>query len=494
MGLKRPLVAAIVVLFGSVIIVVTISMLQHLRRIALPSGFKYGIVFDAGASRTTVYVYNWPAEKMNNTGVVNESHVCHVEGPDISSYDSDPAQAAHSLQKCLNETMEKIPEDKHNSTPLYFGATAGMRLLQIENAKVATRILMEIKAYLQSSPFDLKDVKVISGKEEAIYGWITANYLLDNFSQRRTWKQPTRLFTMKTTGTLDLGGASTEIAFVPERYAYVNETITITLYSYNFKVYIQSLACYGRDEAEKMYRARVIWDSKNASSIEDPCIPSNYNLTLQLRKIFDGLCPGVKIPNGYDRDNNITFIGIGKPRLCEDKLFSMFNFTSINSEGNWIQRKHLPEFRGNFVAFSGFYYTMQALNLSNYFSMKTFTLTVQDFCQKNWDQVQQLFPNVKDSFRGSYCFNAIYVYTLLKRGYNFDQVSWNRINFQEETRSSSFGWALGYMLNLTNMIPSQNQVIQTPISEAVFCGLLFVFSILVLFCSMFICMSIIRSL
>ncbi|GCB66001.1 hypothetical protein scyTo_0000525 [Scyliorhinus torazame] len=130
MGLKGPVVAAIAILFSSVIIVVTISTLQHLRRVALPVGLKYGIVFDAGASGTIVYVYNWPGEKMNNTGVVDESHVCHVEGPDISSCDDDPAQAAQSLQHCLKETMEKIPEDKHNSTPLYFGATAGMRLLQ----------------------------------------------------------------------------------------------------------------------------------------------------------------------------------------------------------------------------------------------------------------------------------------------------------------------------------------------------------------------------
>ncbi|XP_072323009.1 ectonucleoside triphosphate diphosphohydrolase 3 [Scyliorhinus torazame] len=494
MGLKGPVVAAIAILFSSVIIVVTISTLQHLRRVALPVGLKYGIVFDAGASGTIVYVYNWPGEKMNNTGVVDESHVCHVEGPDISSCDDDPAQAAQSLQHCLKETMEKIPEDKHNSTPLYFGATAGMRLLQLENAEAADSILSEIKDYLRSSPFDFKGVKIISGKEEAVYGWITANYLLDNWPQRRSWKQRQRKITVRTTGTLDLGGASTEIAFVPKRHFQLDETVIITLYNYEYKVYIQSLACYGRDEAEKMYRAKIIEDSMNASSIEDPCIPSDYNLTLQLKNIFDGLCTGVEIPTGYDHDNNVTFIGTGNPGLCKDKLWSIFQFKTINIEGNWVERNRQPKIDGHFVAFSGFAYTMQALNLPKTFSMKTFTKTVQDFCRKNWDQVQQLFPSVKDPVRRSYCFNANYIHTLLWQGYNFNRESWKRICFQEEMRNNSFGWALGYMLNLTNMIPSEYQVIQTPISEGVFCGLLFLFSTLVLFCSMFICMSIMRSL
>lgn len=41
---------------------------------------QYGIVFDAGSSRTTVYVYEWPAEKENDTGVVSQNFKCNVKG------------------------------------------------------------------------------------------------------------------------------------------------------------------------------------------------------------------------------------------------------------------------------------------------------------------------------------------------------------------------------------------------------------------------------
>lgn len=41
---------------------------------------QYGIVLDAGSSRTTVYVYQWPAEKENDTGVVTQTCKCSVRG------------------------------------------------------------------------------------------------------------------------------------------------------------------------------------------------------------------------------------------------------------------------------------------------------------------------------------------------------------------------------------------------------------------------------
>ncbi|XP_067888789.1 ectonucleoside triphosphate diphosphohydrolase 3 [Heterodontus francisci] len=494
MGLKRPVAATLIVLFSSVIIVVTISVLQQLQKVTLPIGNKYGIVFDAGASRTIVYVYSWPAEKENNTGVVSERYMCQIEGPAISSYDNEPEQAAHSMKQCLNRTMEIIPVEKHNTTPVYFGATAGMRLLQLENTTAASMILSAIKDYLRSSPFDFRGAQIISGREEGVYGWITANYLLDYLRQRRTWKQLKRTIAVKTTGTLDLGGASTEIAFVPKQHSHKHETTIITLYSYKYKVYTQSLACYGRDEAEKKYRAKLIQKSTRKSSIEDPCLHSNYNLTIRLMNIFDSLCTEAETPKTYNPDNNVTFIGTGEPLLCQQKILLIFKFKQIYSEGNWIPRNRQPSIHGDFVAFSGFYYTMEVLNLTRSFSMETFHSTVRAFCQKSWDQVQQLLPNVTDSFRRAYCFNANYIYALLVQGYKFDRLSWTQISFQKQVENSSIGWSLGYMLNLTNMIPSENQVIQTPMSEAVFCGLLFLFSTLVLFCSMFICMSVLRSI
>lgn len=55
---------------------------------------------------------------------------CCVSGPGISSYASDPAQAGESLQGCLEEALALIPKAKHQQTPMFLGATGGMRLLR----------------------------------------------------------------------------------------------------------------------------------------------------------------------------------------------------------------------------------------------------------------------------------------------------------------------------------------------------------------------------
>jgi len=41
---------------------------------------QYGIVLDAGSSHTAVFIYKWPADKENDTGVVSEHSMCDVEG------------------------------------------------------------------------------------------------------------------------------------------------------------------------------------------------------------------------------------------------------------------------------------------------------------------------------------------------------------------------------------------------------------------------------
>lgn len=41
---------------------------------------QYGIVLDAGSSHTNLYIYKWPAEKENDTGVVQQLEECQVKG------------------------------------------------------------------------------------------------------------------------------------------------------------------------------------------------------------------------------------------------------------------------------------------------------------------------------------------------------------------------------------------------------------------------------
>lgn len=56
----------------------------------------------------------------------------HPAGPGISSYASAPAKAGESLRACMREAEQQVPRKRHQETPLYLGATAGMRLLKYD--------------------------------------------------------------------------------------------------------------------------------------------------------------------------------------------------------------------------------------------------------------------------------------------------------------------------------------------------------------------------
>lgn len=41
---------------------------------------QYGMVFDAGSTHTALYIYQWPANKENGTGIVSQVETCTVNG------------------------------------------------------------------------------------------------------------------------------------------------------------------------------------------------------------------------------------------------------------------------------------------------------------------------------------------------------------------------------------------------------------------------------
>ncbi|XP_027752754.1 ectonucleoside triphosphate diphosphohydrolase 8-like [Empidonax traillii] len=62
-------------------IIALILSVVNVKDVFLPPSTKYGLVFDAGSTHTSLYTYRWPADKENGTGIVSQVDVCTVEGP-----------------------------------------------------------------------------------------------------------------------------------------------------------------------------------------------------------------------------------------------------------------------------------------------------------------------------------------------------------------------------------------------------------------------------
>ncbi|XP_005383636.2 PREDICTED: ectonucleoside triphosphate diphosphohydrolase 3 [Chinchilla lanigera] len=475
---RTPAIISLVVLLLSIVVLVTLTLVQTRHSQVIPPGLKYGVVLDAGSSRTTVYVYQWPAEKENNTGVVSQTFECSVRGPGISSYGDHPQDAPMAFEDCMERVQQQVPAPLHGSTRVYLGATAGMRLLRLQNETAADEVLASIQSYFESQPFDFRGAQIISGQEEGVYGWITANYIKGNFLEKDLWHMWVHPHGVGTTGALDLGGASTQITFMAEAAGALNtsDVVQVSLYGYTYTLYTHSFQCYGRNEAEKRFLALLLQNSSADTQVTNPCYPRGYRVTVPMGQVFNSLCTAQQRPASYNPLRSVIFEGTGDPWLCWEKVASIFDFRACHGQEDCsFDGVYQPKVQGPFVAFAGFYYTARALNLSGSFSLATFNASTWSFCSQNWAELPLLLPKFDEVYARSYCFSANYIYHLLVQGYKFTQETWPQIHFEKEVGNSSIGWSLGYMLSLTNQIPAASTLVRLSIPPPTFMGLLALF-------------------
>ncbi|KFV14071.1 Ectonucleoside triphosphate diphosphohydrolase 2, partial [Tauraco erythrolophus] len=420
------------------------------------SPLQYGIVLDAGSSHTAMFVYKWPADKENDTGVVSEHSMCDVEGPGISSYSSNPPAAGTSLVPCLNQALRDVPKEKHAGTPLYLGATAGMRLLNQEESLPASIASLMGCTTLKSYPFNFRGSKILSGEEEGVFGWGTANYLLENFIKRGwlgEWIQPQK----KTLGAMDFGGASTQITFeTRDTIEDPRNEVMLKLYGQVYKVYTHSFLCYGRDQVLKRLLSKLLQAESYQATVAHPCWPTGYHKSLSLSSIYDSPCTEKERPN-LALNTTVTVVGTGNGSLCALHVSKLFDFTTCSFSHCSFDGVFQPEVSGNFIAFSAFFYTVDFIRtvMARPVHLPSdLDDAAKTICATSWSELLQKAPKLEKRL-SDYCAASTFVYLLTTKGYKFNDHSFPNIAFQKKVGETSIGWALGYMLNLTNMIPAE---------------------------------------
>ncbi|KFP44904.1 Ectonucleoside triphosphate diphosphohydrolase 8, partial [Chlamydotis macqueenii] len=449
--------AAIVGALVALSIVALVLSLVKVEDVTLPPAAKYGMVFDAGSSHTSLFVYEWDSDKENDTGVVSQTLSCDVQGQGISSYANDPPKAGDSLRECLDKALKVSANE--GVVPAYLGATAGMRLLREQNSSAADQVLAEVAKTMREYPMAFKGARVLTGEQEGAYGWITINYLLESFTKyspkAHTWVRPEAASIF---GALDLGGASTQISFMPEG-SVINgdEACEFTLYGYSYKIYTHSYLCYGQNEMlKRLAKELIAVREEPGTRIGHPCYPKDYNETVLLSSFRTSPCTNRSDPRLPLGDRNVTLEGRGNASGCLAAVRKLFNFSACGQRQDCtFDGIYQPPVSGQFIAFSAFYYNFKFLNLTEGQSLATVRDTVERFCMRSWEDLSSSYPEENRERLPKYCANANYILTLLLDAYKFNETSWNNIFFQMKAGSASVGWTLGYMLNLTNLIPAE---------------------------------------
>ncbi|XP_037353482.1 ectonucleoside triphosphate diphosphohydrolase 1 isoform X2 [Talpa occidentalis] len=478
-GLKRFCSRNILIILGftfimAVIALITVGLTQNKP---LPENLKYGIVLDAGSSHTSLYVYSWPAEKENDTGVVHQIDECKVKGPGISDYAEKTIEIDHSLEECMQRARSVIPQSQHEETPVYLGATAGMRLLRLKDERAADKVMLAVTTSLSKYPFDFQGAKIISGKEEGAFGWITINYLLGKFTQKLNWlNMHIKDKTYQTAyGALDLGGASTQITFVYNKPFEMPEEnhVSFQLYGKTYILYTHSFLCYGKDQA---LLTKLSYDFQNSNgTIKDPCFHPGYERVMDIVEFYKSPCTEKYKLSKMDK---LEILGTGNYEQCkqniENQLFSndTCGYTKCAFNGTYI-----PPVQGHFEAFSAYYYVMHFLNFTSQElpSENEVTRIMSNFCALSWNELKSRNTGLKEKYLSEYCFAGTYIFVLLNK-FRFTDESWKNIHFVDQMEGTSIGWSLGYMLNLTNMIAPE-QPLTPPLPHSTYVFLMIIFSL-----------------
>ncbi|XP_067430471.1 ectonucleoside triphosphate diphosphohydrolase 2 [Thunnus thynnus] len=473
----HPVVPIALLVFGFVAILLLTIPTEDIQE---APGFMYGIVLDAGSSHTALYIYKWPADKQNGTGVVTQHRECHVQGGGISSYAGQQGAAGKSLEACLDQAMSDIPKERHQVTPVYLGATAGMRLLQISNPEQSAHTLQEVGRKIQSYPFKYQGATILSGQEEGAYGWVTVNYLLENFIKYGFvghWFSPGR----PTVGALDFGGASTQITFATqEEVEDEKDLIKLRLYGQEYSLYTHSFLCYGQDQVLKKLLARMVKSQGYSESVTHPCYPAGHTRTLKLGSIFNSPCTTESKPDSYITQASLTVQGSGHYEHCVGNVSEIFNFNSCPYSQCSFDKVYQPNVTGSFMAFSAFFYIHSFLQRITGITVSTpsqMEEAAKTLCSMTFDQLLLLAPEQKSRLQ-DYCTSSVFVKILMVRGYSFDETSFPHISFRKKAGDTSVGWALGYMLSLSNLLPAERVQLKKALNLGAWGTLIFLFVLL----------------
>ncbi|KAJ3092505.1 Golgi apyrase [Quaeritorhiza haematococci] len=283
---------------------------------------EYGVVIDAGSSGSRVLVYSWKnplylrreaqTEGRNakdildglpviEKGVESGDHWQFKVEPGISTYAEKPEDVGAHLRPLLDYAVRVVPARKLATTPVYLLATAGMRLVS-DSARTAilenTCTFIKMNYVFATDGGCHRHFRVISGELEGIYGWMAVNYLMGGFEHRTSTNPATNK--MHTFGFLDMGGASTQIAFEPtaEMSLKHNDDLTkVTLRTISgddtqYRIFVTTFLGFGMNEARRRYIESLIEGTspemtESTHVNESPSVASSRRTLLEMRSLRD---------------------------------------------------------------------------------------------------------------------------------------------------------------------------------------------------------------
>jgi apyrase len=204
------------------------------------------VVFDAGSTGTRVFIYDWSQKVAHSLVDINlpAGRTKKIEGG-LTSFGQHIPKISGYLNQLIKFAKKIVGEENIKTTPLFFAATAGLRLEQQRNPEGYAKIMAKIKEVLEGSGFVIADEpRAISGQEEAAFAWVDVNALEHRLPKILAGQD-------LGIGIVEMGGASFQIAFLPEAKPQ-SQAFPINLANKILTLYAYSYGDLGENEARRL--------------------------------------------------------------------------------------------------------------------------------------------------------------------------------------------------------------------------------------------------
>lgn len=312
--------------------------------------------------------------------------------------------------------------------------------------------------------------RVISGEEEAIYGWTAVNFAKGVLLPQSTGSGEA-VSPNKTYGMLEMGGASAQIAFYEPHGDVMANLFKLQIgAARHWNVYAHSFLYFGVNGAYERLNARLVANRTGDDYfVYNPCLPgaSQYVSTSRVHFINDTMIPvsDPEVPfvlqapllSSILRNDHVR----GDSQACREmvhKLLRLEANTWCNFAHDWdcsfagIYQPKLPDLE--FIVTSNFYSIFEFLGLETA-TLGELRKQATRICDMTYPQLQtynskRVKPLAPTDLLQC-CFQATLAAAMLIEGVKFPLDK--TVTAIDVINGQKLGWALGSMLYEINTLP-----------------------------------------
>lgn len=403
--------------------IVTLVFLYMIRTTELPPSRRvYAVMMDAGSTGTRAQVFQFVHDQDTKRLELVDTKIHNISKSIAALGTGHGGTGPQFFKPLLENSKKSVPGmRRRRRTPIILLATAGLRLLGNDAAEHA---LNQARLALNASEFRFREdyVSILNPRDEAMYGWITVNYLLGKFGESKSKRTPV--------ATLELGGASVQVTHAVDDDSS-GRLQKVHMFGKIYKLRATSHLGFGLfGFTSKLYRTFELEDVLEEGN---PCFRKGKVFTEKSLRL------GV---TGSEESRIVTIVGDGDFHRCVASAEIVI--ASFTTEGE----ESFPKLPRNSIAyaFAYFYDRTVGLGLSSEPTKEELWNKGKELCESDPSEI------VKGDFDEA-CAEFAYIYSIIKMVTDdFSKDRGVRVRFEQFVNGHMLGWALGATLDIVQPV------------------------------------------